>query len=206
MHFTTVQYVLWCVWHWFTANLWKCLQVLISALTVLVVWRIWLATSAQAKAARAQNNMSIKLLHASMGATDKQTMPLITLSSVPVWGEVDKYGRTIPAAPEFTVKVRNRGLGPALSMSAFLEARRDTDSGRLFARRECELDTTFLPVEGETTLAIPSAFIFQPLVVEYSSAMNTVYESRLEHGETIKQSNKMLHCEYEKLADMTFDD
>ena len=206
MHFTTVQNLLWCMWHWFTANLWQCLQVLISALLVFVVWRNWLATSAQAKAARAQNNMSVKLLCASMEATDKQTMPLITLSSVPVWGEVDKYGRTIPAAPEFTVKVRNGGLGPALSMSAFLEARRDTDSGRLFERRECELDTTFLPVDGETMLTIPSAFIFQPLVVEYSSAMNTVYESRLEHGETIKQSSKMLHCEYEKLADMTFDD
>ena len=102
--------------------------------------------------------------------------------------------------------MKNRGLGPALNMSAFLEARRDTVSDKVFERRDCDLKTTFLPVDGETSLTVPSAFMFQPFVVEYASAMNTVYETRLEPGDPIIQSNRMLRCEYMKLADMTFED
>jgi len=53
---------------------------------------------------------------------------------------------------------------------------------------------------------VPSAFMFQPFVVEYSSAMNTVYEMRLEPGDPIQESSRMLHSEYTKLADMTLQD
>jgi hypothetical protein len=91
-------------------------------------------------------------------------------------------------------------------MSAYLEARKDTVSGKVFERKDCDLETTFLPVNGETTLKLPRAFIFQPFVVEYTSAMNTVYETRLEPGDIIKQSSSMRHCEYAQLGEMTFED
>ena len=149
--------------------------------------------------------MSIKLLHASMGGTDKQTLPLITLRTTAM-GNPFPHNALEATPTGFSCTMKNRGLGPALNMSAFLEARRDTVSDKVFERRDCDLKTTFLPVDGETSLTVPSAFMFQPFVVEYASAMNTVYETRLEPGDPIIQSNRMLRCEYMKLADMTFED
>jgi hypothetical protein len=149
--------------------------------------------------------MSLKLLMASLGGTDNQILPLIDLTiETQKGGERDSFGQFLDTVG-FIATIRSRGLGPALFMSAYLEARIDTVSGKTYERKELELDTTFLAVDGETTLRVPFAFVFQPLVVEYSSAMKTVWQTRLEHGDLIKQSNKMIHCEYLSLADEKFD-
>ena len=109
------------------------------------------------------------MLHASLATADRQLMPLLTVKKI-------SGPRLTPFDPNNTVhsaEIRNAGLGPALGISAFLEARKDTVTDTLFDRVDLELETTFLPVDGKmiVQLALPSSLIFfQPFVVEYLSA------------------------------------
>ena len=209
-------------WHWLANNsqgVATAATLVLSFLTLIVVWRTQVATKAQAKAAEAQaeagkaqaeaakaqaeaaktqNNMSIKTLNASVGAADRQLWPLLTVKKKSV-----RANQMDPSLVE-VAEIRNEGLGPALGINVFFEARKV--DGEVHKREDCQVETTFLALNGTITVPLtPNLFIFQPLVIEYLSAMNTKHETRYEFGEVDIQSHRVLHSVYEELSDLRFD-
>jgi hypothetical protein len=201
-----LHWLLTTAWLWLVNNSLGVLTVVISVATLFVIWRTQQAASAQAaaaleqaKAAKTQNNMSIQMLHANLGAADRQLMPLLTVKV--------KQERSNSLDPNLVqvAEIRNAGLGPALGISVFLEARKDTASGKVFERVDCPVETTFLPVNGTTVVPLPNLIAFQPFVIEYLSAMNTRHETRLELGDPDVQSHKILQAEYNDLLELRLD-
>lgn len=201
-----LHWLLTTAWFWLVNNSLGVLTVVTSVATLIVIWRTQKATSAQAlaaseqaKAAKTQNSMSIQMLHANLGAADRQLMPLLTVKV--------KQERLNSSDPNLVqvAEIRNDGLGPALGISVFLEARKDTASGEVFERVDCLVETTFLPVNGAAVVTLPNLIAFQPFVIEYLSAMNTRHETRLELGDPHVQSHKVLQDEYTDLLKLRFD-
>jgi len=197
MNLGQVHWFLTTAWRWLVSNFQGVLTVVISLASLWVIWRTQKATSEQAKAARTQNNMSIHLLHATLGSSDRQLMPLLTVKA--------KSVRSHPMDPNLVqvAEVRNAGLGPALEISIFLEAREV--SGKLLERVDLKVETTFLPVDGTMDVPFPPQIVFQPFVIEYLSAMNSKHETRFEFGAPNIQSHKVLHTTYTELSELRFD-
>jgi hypothetical protein len=153
------------------------------------------ASNAEAAAATNQANMTIKQLYASIAQADFAARPLLSL----VWQE-KPYGHFMD------VEVRNDGLGPAFNIAVFFEE--NVIDEQTFSRIAIPLSIEFLGVGKTTTFSVSlKKLAFQNLVVEYHSALNSTFETRLAFatdGEHHYQTERLREQSYAALADEEF--
>jgi hypothetical protein len=141
--------------------------------------------------------MTVQQLYANMAQADNAMRPLVTVEVIKIERETGLLH----------LRLRNDGLGPAFGMSCrFDEA--SFPEKRLKAR-SLSIPTDHLGTEKETLLAIAErTLVLQNLVVEYTSAMNSRFETRFKFptdvGSEYMQTVRLIEQPYAELASTVF--
>jgi hypothetical protein len=154
------------------------------------------ASDAQAIAAHNQAEMAVKQMYANIAQADQTVRPLISVRELARGSDSN-----------LELLLNNDGLGPAFQINAFFEEKVFED-GRLAApRRNFTLLATSLGVGGETKLVASERILaVQDLVIEYESAMHSMYETRYVSSSDYHnhQSQGLKRQPYASLVDVRF--